>query len=160
VFPAPELGKPTRFINYLADLYDVKGIGKHFDIAAFHPYAKTVERLKKQIKKIRQLMRKGGVGGKPLWITELGWGSAPPVKDRPLIKGPEGQKTLLEQSFQLLEQNAAKWKLTGVVWYSLRDPGIEYDNCPFCSSAGLFDVDGNPKPAWPSFVQFTGGSAD
>jgi hypothetical protein len=160
VFPSPELGKQFRFTKFLEILYDVKGIKKKFDIAAFHPYARTVQRLANQIKKIRKLMKKGGVGGKPLWITELGWGSAEPFENRPLIKGIEGQRLLLEQSFQLLEANAAKWKLAGVVWYSFRDPGYGFENCPFCESAGLFDVDGNPKPAWFSFAQRTGGSAE
>ena len=159
LFPSPEL-KNTDYTTYLSALFKVKGIGKAFDIAAFHPYARTVQRLKKQIKTMRKLMRKGHVGGKPLWITELGWGSAPPIDNRPLIKGPEGQKQLLEQSFDLLEQNAAAWKLAGVVWYSFRDPGYGFEGCPFCESAGLFDVDGNPKPAWFSYVQTTGGSPD
>ena len=159
LFPSPEL-KKTDFTQFLPALFHVKGIGKHFDIASFHPYAATVGKLRKQIKTMRKLLKKGGVGGKPLWITELGWGSAPPVDNRPLIKGLEGQKLLLEQSFQLLEQNATKWKLAGVVWYSFRDPGYGFEGCPFCESSGLFDVGGNPKPAWPSYVQFTGGSPD
>lgn len=158
VFPSPELGKQTRFTKFLEILFDVKGIAKHFDVAAFHPYARTVTRLKNQIKTFRKLMRKGGVGGKPLWITELGWGSAEPFENRPLIKGLEGQRILLEQSFQLLEQGASKWKLAGVVWYSFRDPGFGFEGCPFCESAGLFDVNGDPKPAWFSYVQKTGGS--
>ena len=157
LFPSPEL-KNTDYTTYLSTLFKVKGIGKAFDIAAFHPYAKTVRLLKKQIKTMRKLLRKGHVGGKPLWITELGWGSAPPFDNRPLIKGPEGQKQLLEQSFPLLEQNASKWNLAGVVWYSFRDPGYGFEGCPFCESAGLFDVDGAPKPAWFSYVRFTGGS--
>jgi Glycosyl hydrolase catalytic core len=160
IFPSPELGKQTRFTKFLEILFDVKGIGKSFDVAGFHPYARTVQRLRNQIKTIRKLMRQGGVGGKPLWITELGWGSAEPYENRPLIKGIEGQRLLLEQSFQLLNQSAAKWKLAGVVWYSFRDPGYGFENCPFCASAGLFDVDGNPKPAWFSYVQATGGSPE
>ena len=70
LFPSPEL-KNTDYTTYLPVLFDVKGIGKAFDIASFHPYARTVKVLKKQIKTMRKLMRKGGVGGKPLWITEL-----------------------------------------------------------------------------------------
>lgn len=160
LFPSPELGKEFRFARYLEQLFDVKGIGRHFDEAAFHPYARTIARLKNQIKTMRKAMRKGGVGKKPLWISELGWGSAPPVDNRPLIKGPEGQKTLLEQSFRLLTDSQARFKLAGVLWYSWRDPGIEYDNCPFCSSAGLLEASGQTKPAWPSYLTFTGGSDD
>ena len=132
LFPSPEL-KNTDYTTYLSTLFKVKGIGKAFDIAAFHPYAKSVGLLKKQIKTMRKLMRKGHVGGKPLWITELGWGSAPPIDNRPLIKGPEGQKQLLEQSFPLLEQNASNWNLAWVVWYSFRDPATASRAAPSAS---------------------------
>jgi hypothetical protein len=158
VFPDPVMGGSIPYTKFLAKLYDVKGIAGAFDSAGFHPYATSIKRLKKQVKTIRKLMREGGVKSKPLYITELGWGSAPPQKDRPLLKGPEGQRTLLEQSFDLLESRAGQWKLEGVVWYSWRDPGFDLEQCLFCSSAGLFDVDGNPKPSWSSFVQQTGGS--
>ena len=158
LFPSPELGKEFRFVNYLDELFDVRGIGRHFDEAAFHPYARTIVRLKNQIRTMRKEMRQGGVGKKPLWVSELGWGSAPPVDNRPLIKGIEGQKTLLEQSFRMLTDSQARWKLAGVIWYSFRDPGFDYANCPFCSSSGLLEGNGAPKPAWFSLLQFTGGT--
>ena len=159
VFPSPLGGKKFGFAKFLAKFYDVKKIKRYFDIAAFHPYASSIKSLKKGVKTIRKVMREGGVGSKPLWITEIGWGSAPAQKDRPLVKGIEGQRKLLEQSFQLLESKRAQWKLSGVVWYAWRDPGFELELCLFCSSAGLFDADGNPKPAWLAYVQKTGGSA-
>jgi hypothetical protein len=158
VFPSPAQSKKFGFAKFLEKLYDVKKIKRYFDIAAFHPYAGSIKVLKKQVKAIRKVMRAGGVKSKPLWITEIGWGSGPPQKDRPLVKGVEGQRKLLEQSFQLLEAKRTAWKLSGVVWYSWRDPGFELELCPFCSSAGLFDADGNPKPAWLAYVQKTGGS--
>jgi hypothetical protein len=157
LFPAPELGKKFRFARYLDELFDVRGLSKIIDEAAFHPYARTLARLRNQISTMRREMRQGGVGKKPLWVSELGWGSAPPVDNRPLIKGIEGQKTLLEQSFQMLTDSRGRWKLAGVIWYSFRDPGIDYANCPFCSSSGLLEGNGDPKPAWFSFLQFTGG---
>jgi hypothetical protein len=160
VFPSPELGEQFKFTRFLEQLYAVKGIKRYFDTAAFHPYARTIKRLRNQIKTVRRLMREGGVGGKQLWISELGWGSAPPFDNRPLIKGIEGQRLLLEQSFALLESMRARWRLAGVIWYSLRDPGFELDLCPFCSSSGLFDVNGAPKPSWLAYVQRTGGLAE
>jgi polysaccharide biosynthesis protein PslG len=160
VFPSPELGEQFRFTKFLEQLYDVKGIKRYFDAAAFHPYARTIKRLKNQIKTIRQLMRQGGVGSKPLWISELGWGSAPPFENRPLIKGIEGQRMMLDESFQLLEAMRSRWRLAGVIWYSFRDPGFELELCPFCSSSGLFDVNGEPKPSWFSYTQRTGGAAE
>jgi hypothetical protein len=160
VFPSPELGEQFRFTKFLEILYDVKGIKSKFDSAAFHPYARTIPRLRNQISKIRKLMKQGKVGGKELWVSELGWGSAEPHDNRPLIKGLVGQAVFLRDGFDLVAQNAAKWNLAGVIWYSFRDPGYGFENCPFCGSAGLFDVDGNPKPSWFEYVAETGGVPD
>jgi hypothetical protein len=159
IFPEPEGGDRFRIGPYLHSFYRSKGIVRHFDIAALHPYARTLNGLRRQIKNVRRQMRRGGAGSKRLWITEVGWGSDPPVANRPLIKGIDGQREMLERSFKLLAARAGAWKLEGVLWYSWRDPGIGYENCPFCSSAGLLKENGDPKPAWHSFVDFTGGSA-
>jgi hypothetical protein len=158
IFPSPEGGKKFRFTRFLEQFYDSRGVNKSFDVAAFHPYAATIGRLRNQIRTIRRAMRQGGATGKRLWISEIGWGSDPPQPGRPLIKGVEGQRSLLEQSFKLLEARRTQWKLEGVLWYSWRDPGIGYENCPFCSSSGLFKENGEPKPSWHAFVQATGGS--
>ena len=160
VFPEPEGGKKFRLEPYLSALYRVRGLAKHFDAAALHPYARTINGLKQQIKNVRSVMRRAGVAKKQLWITEVGWGSDPPVANRPLIKGEDGQKELLEDSFDLLASNSDSWNLAGVLWYSWRDPGYGYENCPFCSSSGLLKENGNPKPSWNSFVRITGGQPE
>jgi len=158
VFPTPEGGKKVEYTHYLADLFDVRRIGSYFDSAALHPYARTLGQLKKQIKAYRRLLRHAHLSDKPLWISEVGWGSDPPVANRPLIKGLEGQRDLLQSSFELMANNAAAWKLAGVIWYAFRDPGIGYEDCPFCSSAGLLEEGGEPKPAWFAYLGFTGGT--
>lgn len=160
LFPKPVNSKKTGYSVFLPKLFGTKKFKKYFDIAAFHPYAGSIKQLRKQIKTMRRLMREGGVRNKPLWITEIGWGSAPPQANRPLIKGIDGQRALLEQSFDLLESKRSSWKLAGLVWYAWRDPGMDFELCLFCSSAGLFDVNGDPKPAWFSYVQNTGGSPE
>jgi hypothetical protein len=160
VFPQPEGGDRFRLKPYLTDLYRQRGLPKHFDSAALHPYARTLRGLKQQVKKVRSIMRRTGVAKKELWITEVGWGSDPPVPNRPLIKGEQGQKELLERSFRLLADRARGWNLAGVLWYSWRDPGYGYEDCSFCSSAGLLRANGNPKPAWSAFVDITGGEAE
>ena len=92
IFPAPEGGKKFKLAPFLKSFYSARGIGKHFDIAALHPYARTINGLKSQIDNVRRQMRRGGAGNKRLWITEIGWGSDPPVANRPLIKGIDGQR--------------------------------------------------------------------
>ncbi len=67
-----------RAWDFLDTLYDVPGIKSEFDVAALHPYSSSVDGLRQQLQLFRAVMRKHGDGGTPLWITELGWGSAPP----------------------------------------------------------------------------------
>jgi hypothetical protein len=160
VFTAPEGGPRYRIKPYMSDFYRSRGIGKHFDVAAVHPYARTTAGLSKQIKNVRSVMRRARVASKPLWITELGWSSDPPGLPGPLLVGDEGQRQLLEDSFEMLAAQRHAWNLAGVFWYSWRDPGYAYANCTFCAGAGLLKADGTAKPAWHSFVGVTGGSPD
>ena len=88
VFPDPVMGASIPYTKFLAKLYDVKGIAGAFDSAGFHPYASSIKRLKSQVKTMRKLMRQGGVKSKPLYITEIGWGSAPRRRTAPCSRAP------------------------------------------------------------------------
>lgn len=160
VFTVPEGGPRYRVRPYLTELFRVRGIGRTFDIAAVHPYARTIPSLRKQIKNARSVLRRAGLSEKPLWITELGWSSDPPSSKGPLLVGEQGQRDLLEQAFEMLAARRVAWNLAGVFWYSWRDPGLAYPNCTFCPAAGLLEVDGTPKPAWHAYVDITGGSPE
>jgi hypothetical protein len=160
VFTVPEGGYKYRVKPYLSELFRMRGIGKHFDIAALHPYARTIASLRKQIKNARGVMRHAGLSEKPLWITEVGWSSDPPSHVGPLLVGEQGQRELLEQAFEMLAAHRIAWNLAGVFWYSWRDPGYGYSNCTFCPAAGLLKADGTPKPAWHAFVEITGGNPE
>jgi polysaccharide biosynthesis protein PslG len=160
VFTVPEGGPQYRIKPYMTDFYRARGIGKHFDVAAVHPYARTTSGLRKQIRNLRGVMRRARVADKPLWITELGWSSDPPGSVGPLLVGADGQRRLLEESFEMLATQRLAWNLAGVFWYSWRDPGYGYANCTFCAGAGLLTADGTPKAAWHSFVAITGGSPE
>jgi hypothetical protein len=103
-------------------------------------------------------MKRHGDSGTGIWVTELGWGSGDP-SEGPLIKGESGQKRMLRRSFNLLNSHAG-WRIRAIVWFSWRDPGEYVDGCtsPFCLSAGLFDENGESKPAWNAYTRFTGGT--
>lgn len=57
------------------DEFLARGGGKYVDVIGFHFYA-TSERpedMLSMIQRVRRVMEKRGVGGKPLWNTEVGW---------------------------------------------------------------------------------------
>jgi hypothetical protein len=145
--------------KYLGRLYKTQGIEQAFDAVALHPYAPDVEGLDTQLRKARQKMQRAGDGNAEIVVTEIGWGSARPHGDRPLIKGKKGQKRLLNQSYRFLNRNQDKYNIGGIIWYAWRDPGYDVEGCEFCSSAGLFKAKGGEKPAWEALVKFTGGTA-
>ena len=65
-------GFPT---GYVEALY-AAGAGPHFDAMAFHPYCWPNPpdlSLARQIRELRAIMARHGDGGKPIWITEMGW---------------------------------------------------------------------------------------
>jgi polysaccharide biosynthesis protein PslG len=143
--------------RYLNRLYEAKGIKRDFDAVALHPYAPTLRGVEIQVRKARKVMKRHNDSRTEVWITEIGWGSS--EEKNPLLKGLEGQKRMLRKSFNLLTSRRG-WRIEAIVWFDWRDPGEFVEGCtsPFCLSAGLFDEDGNPKPAWNAYTSFAGGT--
>jgi hypothetical protein len=143
--------------DFLGRVYQTKGARNAFDLAALHPYARTVPQMLGEIKRFRATMQKHGDGHKPLWIAEIGWGSLP--KDATafgLTKGKKGQARILKHAFHALKKKRRSWHIKRVLWFNFRDPGGgNVKTCSFCSSAGLLEHDGTPKPAWSAFRSFT-----
>lgn len=156
--PQGDLASKNVMWKYLGRVYRAPGIKNAFDAVALHPYSPDLEGIEFQIDKALGKIEKNHDTKTELMITEIGWGSDPPPGDKPLIKGLGGQRKLLEKSFRMLRRNRREWNIGGVVWYAWQDPGFAIDLCSFCSSAGLFEEDGSAKPAWNSFVDFTGGT--
>jgi hypothetical protein len=145
--------------DFLGRVYQTKGARNAFDLTALHPYSRTVPQMLGEIKRFRATMQKHGDVHKPLWITEIGWGSLP--KDATpfgLTKGKKGQARILKHAFHALKKKRRSWHIKRVLWFNFRDPGGgNVKTCSFCSSAGLLEHDGTPKPAWSAFRSFTGG---
>ena len=106
--------------RYLDRLYRVNGIESHFDAVALHPYAPNLRGISYQLRRVRTVMRKRGDGDTPIWITEIGWGSADP-SEGPLLKGPDGQAEHLRTAFTRLRDRTA-WNVAGILWFDWRDP--------------------------------------
>jgi hypothetical protein len=143
--------------DFLKRAYRKKGTAHAFDVAALHPYARTVHQMVSEIKRFRGVMRKHGDRNRPLWITEVGWGSLP-KKSTPYgqTKGKQGQARILKRSFHALKSKRHRWHIKRVLWFNFRDPaGGSVHHCSFCSSAGLLEHSSRPKPSWKAFKGFT-----
>ncbi|MEK6272393.1 MAG: glycosyl hydrolase [Actinomycetota bacterium] len=140
--------------DFLDSLYSAPGTKGDFDAVALHPYARDLDQLRLGIEKIRAVMKEHGAQGTPLWITELGWGSAPPDSFG-LNKGLNGQARLLSGSFRLILHHRKAWNVERLFWFDWRDPvNPEAVRCSFCASAGLLRSDRTRKPAYEAFRLF------
>ena len=146
-----------RAWDFLNALYRVPGVKNHFDAAALHPYASTLEGLRQQLQLFRGVMRRHDDRETPLWITELGWGSAP--RDRfGINQGMTGQAQLLSGAFRMMLNHRSAWNLQRLFWFLWRDPPPDSAfarRCSFCGSGGIVRYGGAPKPAYSRFMGFT-----
>lgn len=150
-------GKPSGSMNawgFLNRLYKKRNIKSDFDVAAIHPYATSISYMRKWLGKYREAMTKHHDKRTPVWITEIGWGSAPP--DRYGFNlGPQGQKRMLTKAFSVLHQRRHRYGVARAYWFELRDPKKGNNRCSFCTSSGLLKSNFDTKPAWRAFKRFT-----
>jgi polysaccharide biosynthesis protein PslG len=143
--------------DFLDSLYSAPGTAGDFDAVALHPYARDLDQLRLGIEKVRAVMKEHADHGTPLWLTEIGWGSAPPDSFG-LNKGLSGQERLLSGSFKLIQRHRKAWNVQRVFWFDWRDPANpEAVRCSFCASAGLLRSDRTRKPAYDAFKRFARG---
>jgi polysaccharide biosynthesis protein PslG len=161
MFGTPSRNKGIFSWKFLKRLYRVQGAASHFDAVAVHPYSPDLAGIKAQIELMREQMKRAGDAKTPIWVTEIGWGSAN-THGQPLSKSLKGQKKMLRKSFNLLLDHRGKWKIKRIMWFTWRDPGDGQDVtgvvCGWCGSAGLVDAELDPKPSFEEFRRFTGAS--
>jgi hypothetical protein len=144
--------------RYLADLYELPGFSGLFDVVAVHAYESDAAGLVSLVDDTRRLMDQAGDAGKPIWVTEFGWGSAGPVRDTVRVKTPAVQADLLSRTVSGIRRAAGRSGVQVLVWYDLQDysrPASQPDR--FTWHTGLFGSDGTPKPAWDAFARAAGG---
>lgn len=146
---APVGAGPLPWV-FLRRLYRVPGARADFDAVAVHPYSATVQGTAEQVRAARQVMAAAGDARKPLLVSELGvasWGDAPSA----FVKGRRGQEQFLHRAFARLVEKRREWHLAGIDWFAWQDQSAVDPKCAFCQGAGLFDLEGRPKPAWWAF---------
>jgi polysaccharide biosynthesis protein PslG len=156
VFGTPGHGMTAH--RFLSRMYEVPGIAGAFDALGLHPYAGGIPGVAYQIEDARKIMDRHGDASKPIWITELGWPTLSEVGGG-FSTTEAGQKRLLVRSFNRIIAERSSWLVDRIVWYTWRDNSL-FASCNLCRSSGLFRKDLTAKPAWGSFVGFTGGSPD
>jgi hypothetical protein len=138
-----------RAPKYYPEMFGRKGIGRHVDSIAVHPYGRKLKNLRTQMKWLLEAMRVAGLRDRDVLVTELGWTSS----EVPGIGlGLEGQAAYLTRRFKLLKRRRDAWNIAGVHWYAWQDlegPGL----CGFCPEAGLVTFDRQPKPSYHAFAR-------
>ena len=142
----------VRAWTFLNRLYRIDGFKRLFDATALHPYAHTTAQLADEVHLFRKVMKRHGDARTPLWITELGWGSAPPNSGGQLNVGIQGQKRRLKGAFRLLLSHRRSWHVPRLYWFEWRDPARGTPGlCPWCPTAGLRKHNRDPKPSLRAF---------
>jgi hypothetical protein len=134
----------------------LRGLYKHgakgdFDVLAVHPFALDVKGVVDQLKRLRQVTRRYGQGGLPMWIDEVGWPSGHDSKN-PLAVGRHEQAALLRHTFHYVLKHRDSLGIKRLFWVLWRDRP-QAPGCIFCP-AGLINRHGHGKPAWTSYKRF------
>jgi hypothetical protein len=141
--------------DFLSRLYRSHDVKRYFDGVALHPYVADARAMGAQLANLRRIMRVHNDGATPLYVTELGWGSASgPTRWQ---RGLYGQADELSQAFEILSEDRVRWGVAGAWWFTWAD---DTGGCGFCHTAGLLTESRRAKPSWYRFNEWTGGDAD
>ena len=95
---------------------------------------------------IHELMKRSGLGDRPIWITETGYVSAPAETSGRIDNGSfEKQAKWLTEAYR----QAIEFDVEKIYWLLLYDRKE-----PYFGSMGLADAKGNSRPAWDALKQF------
>lgn len=150
-FPAvsdlPHMSGPT----FLEEAYRANPrLGRCFDALAYHPYAYpfTAPELDVPVRgsvlsaadQMRAVLRRHGDGGKPLWITEVGW---------PTHEAAYGVGEAKQAQYVARMQAASFAQGIEVInWYTYGDEADASGGANQEAHFGFFRADGAPKPAY------------
>jgi len=157
--------------TYLKRLLKFRSLRKHVDAVAVHPYGRTPRVVINGIEQIREVLtpprtkqparrsrRKAWARKLPLFATEFGWTTGGELWNiSPLRADPGQQARRVKRSYELMRKDAKRLRLRRAFYFNFQDfdaEGTDY----WSARMGLFDLAGNPKPAWFSYVESAGGT--
>lgn len=128
---------------------------KKFDVVNVHNYYFPSDivanglTFRSYLEHIHELMKRSGLGDRPIWITEIGYVSSPADASGRMDNGSyEKQAQWLKEAYQ----QAFELGVERIYWLLLRDRRE-----PYFGSMGLADAKGNPRPAWNALYYFSKG---
>lgn len=158
MFGTPQSPGAIPSWTFLNRLYAKRSFKRKFDGVGVNPFSPNLRGARFQMRKIRQVMNRNRDRRKGVWVLEVGAGSQKSAGGQ-LSKSRKGQARLLRKTYRLLvRQKRRAWRVKGVFWFALNDYPPAINDCKWCPSAGLLDVNLNPKPSWHALMRFTGGS--
>lgn len=147
--PESALGVPMA--RFLRGLYRVRGIKRFFDVVAIHPYARDQRGALGAVIRARRIMGRARDGRTPLWLTEVGWGTAG-NGSRAFRTTKRGQAQRLTNTYRTMLKVRRRYRIGMVVWFSWRDrPLYGAEPNRWFIHTGLFTKSGSAKPAWTAY---------
>ena len=131
------------------------GLWNDIDIVAIHPYVNPAppngEGITASVAYLAPLFARYGT--RPVWVTEIGWGSGPSDRDPAGINDAAQQATYLRQVVPLLWHAGVEL----VFWYALKDEAHNpYGLIAWGAGSDDFQI---KKPAWWAWQHFDAISA-
>lgn len=153
--PAVPEGAPLS--QFLEGLEQIASFKVSADVVAVHGYAEDARGTARVLDTARRIMLDHG-DQRPLWITELGWGSGGPA--HPFVRTPEGQAAELRSAFDMLTACRDRWDVSKAIWFALRDvqPHQLGEGDYWGMHTGIYGADGvTEKPAAAALREYAGG---
>jgi hypothetical protein len=135
-------------------LYALKARGL-FDVVSLHPYTHWVKSVVKTMALVRAVMNSHGDRAKPIWVTELSWGSGQGharASDDFVNATPKGQAQLLRSAYLALAKVRRRYGIGRVYWYTWASHDRSRTD-PFDWS-GLRRLRGSKTTSKPAFYAF------
>ena len=152
----PDSRRGTPMLDYVRAIYAQPGARTLFDVVALNPYSDDAPGVLEKLNRVRAYMDRRGDRRTPIWVTEVGWATGGPRS--PFRASRAGQAARVARMFRALLAARRRLRLERLILYGLQDRPYAATERPWWGPrVGLFDVAGRPKPAWRTFVRFTGG---
>jgi hypothetical protein len=159
IWPYRAEKKTLDLVGYLKALYRVPGFSGAVDAVGVHPFAAKPKAVLRLVSATRGIMRSHGDGAKPIWVTSFGWVTGGKGLPTPALRTtPREQAAKLTTAYHLLAANAGSLGIARALWFSYTDRSNRSAPDFLLGRAGLFRLNGRPKPAWAAFTRVAGGA--